>query len=238
MLVIKKSTIVISVALILTAITFIICVTGITSLQANKSSAKSYTIVLDAGHGGIDQGASGVKTGVTESQINLKIVKNLENYLVGGGFNVVLTRNSENGLYGVATSNRKKKDMQKRKEIIEKAKPSLGVSVHLNTYTLSTRRGPQVFFKKGDNLSKSLADNVQTCLNGLNEDVKDYSAITGDYFILNCSSAPSVICECGFLSNPKDEELLITEKYQKEVAYAIYNGIVSYFSVNSFKFTD
>ena len=110
--------------------------------------------------------------------------------------------------------------------------------MHLNTYTLSTRRGPQVFFKKGDNLSKSLADNVQTCLNGLNEDVKDYSAITGDYFILNCSSAPSVICECGFLSNPKDEELLITEKYQKEVAYAIYNGIVSYFSVNSFKFTD
>lgn len=235
---VKRSNVVIAIALILTAITFIICIGGITSLQVNKGSAKTYTIVLDAGHGGIDKGASGVRTGVTESEINLKIVKELENYLSSGGFNVVLTRNSENGLYGVATSNRKKKDMQKRKEIIEKANANLVVSIHLNTYTVSTRRGPQVFFRKGDNLSKCLADNVQCYLNKLNDDVKDYSALSGDYFILNCSSVPSIIAECGFLSNPEDENLLITEEYQNSVAYSIYSGIVSYFSVNSFKFTD
>ncbi len=238
MFVVKRSTIVICTALVLTVITFIICITGITGVQVNKSNAKSYTVVLDAGHGGIDKGASGVKTGVAESDINLKIVKKLENYLVVGGFNVILTRNSENGLYGVATSNRKKKDMQKRKEIIEKSNADLVISIHLNTYSVSTRRGAQVFFKKGDDLSKSLADNVQGYLNDLNDGVKDYSALSGDYYILNCSAVPSVIAECGFLSSPEDEALLISDEYQNEVAYSIYNGIVSYLSVNSFVFTD
>ncbi len=238
MYVIKKSTLVIWTALILTAITFIICISSISGESINKSSAKSYTIVLDAGHGGIDNGVSGIKTGVTESELNLKIVNKIESYLLSGGFNVVLTRSSSQGLYGVATSNRKKKDMQKRKEIIESAKPSLVVSVHLNKYSVSSRRGAQVFYKKGDELSKSLAENIQSGFNELNQDIKAYSALTGDYYILNCTDYPAVIAECGFLSNPEDEELLLTDEYQEKIAYTIYQGIISYFSVNSFKFCD
>ncbi len=236
MIVIKRSTLVIATALILTAITFIICIATLSSDKINKSSANAYTIVLDAGHGGIDQGSSGVKTGVQEGEINLQIVKKLETYLLSGGFNVVLTRTSSNGLYGMATSNRKKKDMQKRKEIIENANPNLVVSVHLNEYSVSTRRGAQVFYKKGDDLSKSLAENIQSKFNSLNKHVKDYSALTGDYYILNCTNYPSVIAECGFLSNPEDEALLISEEYQNELAQSIYQGIISYFSVNSFAF--
>ena len=88
-----------------------------------------YTIVIDAGHGGIDGGVSGVNTGVKESEINLAIVKKLESYIKGAGMSVVLTRSTDAGLYGVATKNLKRKDMQKRKEIILKAKPLRSKSI-------------------------------------------------------------------------------------------------------------
>ena len=75
--------------------------------------------VISQDNGGVDGGVSGVKTGVKESELNLAVVKKLENYLKSAGLSVVLTRNTDAGLYGLATGNLKRKDMQKRKEIIE-----------------------------------------------------------------------------------------------------------------------
>ncbi len=223
----KKSLIIISV-LILTAVTFVICFSSLRNGSALISGQPKTKIVLDAGHGGIDGGVSGSVTGVKESQINLKIVKKLEKYLIDGGFEVILTRNSEAGLYGIATKNLKKKDMQKRKEVINKAKPSLVVSIHLNKYSLKSRRGAQVFYKEECENGKILAENLQNAFNELPQATRNLAPLKGDYYILNCSPYPSVIAECGYLSNPEEEKLLITEEYQDEISYTIFKGIIGY----------
>lgn len=214
---------------------FIICVNALLKSEV-KASANGIKIVLDAGHGGIDDGAIGNVTGAKESEINLSIVNFLKEYLSEAGFSPFLTRTSDAGLYGIAASSLKRKDMEKRKEIIEKINPELVVSVHLNKYPVTTRAGAQVFYKKGDEKGKLLAEAIQSSFNQMEESLKSYSALTGDYYILNCTEIPSVICECGFLSNPREEALLITEEYQKTIAYNIFCGIISYFSINSVRY--
>lgn len=232
MLVVKKRNIIIITALFLTAITFVLCFAALakTDVIAAKSGVK---VVLDAGHGGIDGGVSGVKSGVHESEINLAVVKKLERYLIDAGITVVLTRSSDAGLYGVASSTLKRRDMEKRKEIIQKAEPTLVVSVHMNYYPNSSRRGGQVFYKAGSEKSETLATSVQKGLNSLYKDVKDYSPLTGDYYILNCTDYPSVIAECGFLSNPVDEAFLLDEEFQGELAYSLFYGIINYLTESS-----
>ena len=232
MFVFKKRNLIIATALFLTFITFVLCFSALskTEVIAAKSGVK---IVLDAGHGGIDGGVKGINSGVPESEINLSVVKKLENYLVSAGITVVLTRNSEAGLYGVASSTLKRRDMEKRKQIIEKAAPTMVISVHMNYYPNSSRRGGQVFFKDGDDKGEALALSLQKGLNSLYKDVKDYPPLKGDYYLLNCTEYPSVIAECGFLSNPEDDALLTGEEFQNEVAYALFSGIIDYLTESS-----
>ena len=234
MLIVKRSNLIIISTLILTLITFIICFGSLKSGSALSSEQPKIKVVLDAGHGGIDGGVSGVNTGVKESVINLSIVKKLERYLVDGGFNVVLTRSTDAGLYGIATKSLKKKDMQKRKEIIEKEEPSLVVSVHLNKYSLSSRKGAQIFYNEKNQSGKILAESIQKAFNELPDSGRNFSALKGDYYILNCTNYPSVIAECGFLSNPEEEAKLVTEEYQDVVAYTLFKGIVSYLAETSY----
>ena len=233
MIVIKKSSIVIVSVLILTVFTFVVCFGVISQTTIGEASSTGIKIVLDAGHGGIDNGVSGVNSKVAESKLNLIIVKKLEKYFIDSGIAVVLTRSSEAGLYGVATKNRKKKDMQKRMEIIKKAEPNLVISVHMNNYSLSSRRGAQVFYKKGSEEGKLLATCVQNSFNNMEQSVRTCNVLSGDYYILNCSNVPSIIAECGFLSNPEDEALLLNEQYQEDLSYAIFKGAIDYLSQTS-----
>ena len=234
MVVIKKSNLIVSFVLILTFLTFVLCFSAINNNPVGSAYASKIKVVLDAGHGGIDGGVVGVRTGVKESELNLKVVKKLEQYLLDAGFIVVLTRNSEAGLYGVANSSLKRKDMEKRKNVINKAEPNLVVSVHMNQYSLSTRRGAQVFYNSSSDSSKLLAESVQESFNNMSEAVRNCSALSGDYYIIKCSNYPSIIAECGFLSNPEDEALLITDEYQENLAYAIFKGISSYLAQTTF----
>ena len=235
MLVFKRKNVVIISVLLVTILTFIFCFSMLV-VKPTVEVPDKIKIVLDAGHGGIDGGVYGVNTMVKESELNLSIVKKLESYLIGSGFNVVLTRSSDAGLYGIATKNRKKKDMQKRSEIINKVKPALVVSIHMNKFSLSTRRGAQVFYKANDENGKKLANFVQESFNNMENNARDCSALMGDYFILNCSEYPSIIAECGFLSNPEDEALLVTDAYQDEIAYAIFKGIVEFLVSPTFNY--
>lgn len=198
----------------------------------------SVTVVIDAGHGGIDNGVLGKKTKTPESQINLAVTMNLKSYLETAGVNVVLTRNSPAGLYGTATKGFKKRDMQKRKEIIESAKPVAVISIHQNFFSLSSKRGAQVFFKETSENGIKLANSIQNKLNGLEETPRDLQPLKGDYFMLNCTDFTSVIVECGFLSNEEDEKLLVTTEYQLKMAYTIFSGIISYLSDEAFYITD
>ena len=236
MFVIKKRSLVIVGVLLITIITFFVCVGALKNGKIGDTAISTVKIVLDAGHGGIDGGVTGVKTGVRESELNLKVVKKVENYFKSAGIAVVLTRSSDAGLYGVATKNLKRKDMEERKRIIEKAEPAAVISVHMNKYGSSSRRGAQVFYYENNENGKKLAECIQESFNGMEEAVRKCSALSGDYYIVRCTRYPSVICECGFLSNPQDEALLVTDEYQDKIAYEIFKGVISYLSAASFRF--
>ncbi len=236
MIVLSRRNLVIISTLLATVITFTVCIGALVGVKKSNAEVVGVKVVLDAGHGGKDGGVSGIKTGVKESDLNLKVVKKLENLFISAGISVVLTRSSEAGLYGTATSNLKKKDMLKRKEIINNASPTLVISVHMNNYSVSSRRGAQVFYKASDSNAKKLASNIQKSFNEMKEATRECSALTGDYYILNCSNFPSVIAECGFLSNPEEESLLVTNEYQEKIAYAIFKGAIEYLSEMSFNF--
>ncbi len=235
MFVLKRKFLIVSV-LIVTGITFLVCLFSLSVNNAEETDGGRVRIVLDAGHGGIDNGVVGTKTKVKESELNLKVVKKIEKYLSDAGIDVVLTRNSDAGLYGIATKNLKRNDMEARKKIIENALPTAVVSIHMNKYSLSSRRGAQVFFCKDNENSKILANSIQEVFNGMEDASRTCSALSGDYYIIKCSKYPSVICECGFLSNSEDEALLVTDEYQDKIAYEIFKGIVSYLAKTSFNY--
>ncbi len=214
------------------ALTFGVC---FFALSRTAAEAQRLTVVLDAGHGGVDGGVVGIGTGVKESDVNLAITRMLQAKFEDLGFRVVLTRKTEAGLYGLATPGYKRRDMERRAAIIGSETPSLVISVHQNFFSLSSRRGAQVFFRETNPLSVRLAADIQSALNGMPECVKQTSALKGDYYILNCTSAPAVIVECGFLSNEEDEKLLLSEDYRGKLVQAIAMGALSFLASSAAK---
>lgn len=213
--------------LLAVAVTFGIC---FFALSRTAAEAQRLTVVIDAGHGGVDGGVVGVVSGTKESDINLAVARLLQQEFEEKGFRVVMTRGTEAGLYGAATSGYKRRDMQKRAEIINASAPALVISVHQNFFSLSSRRGAQVFYKASSESSKTLACMIQSAFNGMPECARRSDPLAGDYYVLNCSDYPSVIVECGFLSNAEDEALLVTAEYQQKVAAAIAAGAVAFLS--------
>ena len=212
-----------------------LCVQALNTPQTvGAFGEENMRIVVDAGHGGADGGVSGKTTGVKESDLNLAIAYRVSDVLTDMGFEVTMTRKTEAGLYGTATKGFKKRDMQKRKEIIEKAAPALVISVHQNFYPSRAVRGGQVFYNAADKNSEILGKTLQTCLNELYQTagVKDRNAKAGEYFMLQSTAYPSVIVECGFLSNAADEKLLCSDGWKNRLAEQITSGVIGYFSGN------
>jgi N-acetylmuramoyl-L-alanine amidase len=229
----KKSIVAVCMAVFMAFVTAtVLCVRTLVAPQTVFSEGENLRVVVDAGHGGIDGGVSGSQTGVKESDLNLSIAMYLKDGLEEIGFAVTLTRKTEAGLYGAPTKGFKKRDMQRRKEIIEETKPCMVISLHQNYYPSKSSRGAQVFYNQKDENGKTLALHVQKRLNELyaGEKVKARNATFGDYYMVQCAPYPSIIVECGFLSSPSDEKLLCTAVWQKKLAQTILSGVVAYFS--------
>lgn len=185
-------------------------------------------IVVDAGHGGFDCGMVGIG-GLEEKGINLSIAEKLKSVLEKEGFTVVMTREDDGGLYQAESTNKKVQDMQKRCEIIAKAKPLLTISVHQNSYTDSSVYGPQVFYYHNSVGGEALAKALQEALNRELAIRKPRAAKgNGSYYLLKRSEGVLNIVECGFLTNPRDAELLQQEAYQEKVAKALAHGVLAY----------
>ena len=233
----KRSFFVCVTALAVAFITAIVlCAQALFVPQAVFSSADCPTIIaIDAGHGGIDGGVCGVKTGVKESELNLAFAKKLKQTLENFGFETVLTRSTEHGLYETTSPGFKKRDMQKRKEILLKANPALVISLHQNFYPTKSARGAQVFYLEKSEKGQAFAFLLQEKLNNLyaKEGVKARNSSKGEFFMLECCPAPSVLIECGFLSNEKDEKLLVSAVWQKQICESIASGVLAYFSKES-----
>lgn len=226
MLTVKKGALALAAAIIAFSGTVGILCGGIPSAQARNTPV----IVIDAGHGGIDAGVRGKKSGVKESDINLSISRELAGFFSKAGFNAVLTRKSQAGLYGLPTKGFKLRDMQKRRQIIQECGADMVISVHQNFYSDTSRRGAQVFFNKESQSGKQLAVCIQQSLNSMEGAAEKNSPLIGDYYMLECTDSPSVIVECGFLSNESDEALLSDEEYRTQIAYAIFSGAITYFT--------
>ena len=196
----------------------------------DASSKKSYpTIVLDAGHGGLDPGKVGVND-VLEKDINLAIVKKLQALLEEEGFTIHLTRESDKILAPANSKSPKKDDMIKRIELVTELNPFFTVSIHQNSFTDPSVNGPQVFYYKDSEESATMAQVLQDVLNvQLNPEKKRAPQANTNYYLLTRTPTPTVIVECGFLSNPTEADLLTQESYQDRVAKAIFLGILSYY---------
>ena len=187
---------------------------------------KKKVIVIDAGHGGIDPGKIGIH-GEQEKEINLKIAEFLKTFLELDGYEVVMTRTEDGGLYDENTSNKKVQDMKRRIEVIEEADPILVVSIHQNSYPDPAIKGAQVFYYTSSVEGKQLAKRLQERLvKGLDPQNHRQAKANDSYYLLKKTACPIVIVECGFLSNPQEEALLTDSVYQERVAWNIFMGIM------------
>lgn len=191
-----------------------------------------YTIVVDPGHGGIDPGSIGYKTKVKESDLNLKLSLMLAEKLRAAGVRVILTRTDDNSLASGSTGKTfKKEDMKLRRNMINKIRPNMVISVHMNSYTNHTLRGAKVFYDKSSDISRQIAENIQEQFSK-NLEASNNVASVGDYYMLKCTDSPSIIAECGFLSNERDEQLLLDPAYQQKIVNCIFNGIIQFLNLS------
>lgn len=198
------------------------------------SSSSVPCIVIDAGHGANDPGKIGVN-GALEKDINLSIAKKLKIVLENRGFKVVLTRDSDKILANPSSSNTKREDMKNRVALIEKSNPLFTISIHQNSFSNASVCGPQSFYYSESTEGKNIASFLQQSLNEtLSPAAPREIKANSDYYLLKKTPTPTVIVECGFLSNDMEASLLISECYQDKVIRAIYLGICSYLDSISF----
>nr|WP_294660707.1 N-acetylmuramoyl-L-alanine amidase [uncultured Blautia sp.] len=197
-------------------------------MNSETVETKKNVIVLDPGHGGSDPGMIGVD-GLEEKGINLSVSLLLKEKLEEKGYTVMLTRESDQGLYDDSAQNKKAQDMQRRIALIDETAPVLTVSIHQNSYHDPMVKGPQVFYYETSSEGKELAADLQESLNTVLE-VERPREIKGNtsYYLLKRSKGLLVIAECGFLTNPEEAALLQTEEYQGKVASALAEGILAY----------
>lgn len=199
------------------------------ALMVNKKAEGSKgVIVVDSGHGGVDPGVVGID-GLEEKGINLKIAKYLAGYLEKEGYEAVLTREEDKGLYDADSSNKKIQDMQNRCALIKEIYPILTVSIHQNSYQDGSVCGPQVFYYTDSKQGKELAGFIQEELNTQLKVLRPRTEkANSTYYLLKKSQGTLNIVETGFLTNQREAELLKTKDYQKKCARAICDGILNF----------
>ena len=187
-----------------------------------------YCICIDSGHGGNDPGKIGV-AGTKEKEVNLAIALKLKKSLEKQNIQVIMTRTDDRNLADANGTNEKTSDMKNRVAKMDSEQPDAVISIHQNSYTDSTAKGAQVFYYSESKEGKKLAEVLQKSLieNADPENHRMAKANTS-YYILKNTSAPTVIVECGFLSNPEEERLLNTAQYQEKLVDALQKGICEY----------
>lgn len=201
----------------------------------SNSAISQKTIIIDAGHGGMDGGSVGVD-GTVEKEINLKIALKLEFILKAYGYNVIMTRKDDKSIHDSSANTvrqQKVSDIHNREKIILQNPDAIFVSIHQNHYPNSSIHGTQVFYSKNNILSKELAQNIQSSI-VKNIDSKNKRQIKKsgtEIYLLYHSKIPSVMVECGFISNYNDLNKLKDENYQKKLVLSIADGIVNYYKI-------
>ena len=189
------------------------------------SAVSGYTIFIDPGHGGKDNGAS--FNDVLEDEINLSIATKVYEMLIDLGARTLISRVDDYDLGDAYAKNHKIQDLKKRIAYMKENQADLFVSIHLNSFSNSDVSGAQVFYKKNVPSSEEFALVMQQTFNSINK--KEKKPKVGDYYLLNNSGdLNGVMVECGFLSNTEERNQLITDAYQEKIASLIKDGILAY----------
>lgn len=227
-------------AILVTTLVFTLLVYGaikniMPAAAENDGTSNKKTILIDVGHGGYDGGTIG-KSGTKEKDINLKISLKLRDALVKNGYNVIMTRDTDKDLLdeGKRNTTKKAQDIANRCKIKKESNADLFISIHQNHFPQSKYYGAQVWYsnnKESQSLAHIMQENLKIDLNHDNKRVE--KPAKNDYKILTCSDVmPSVLVECGFLSNYEEEQRLLQDEYQQKIADSLVKSINMYFSKN------
>lgn len=192
---------------------------GINNIQTKK------TVIIDPGHGGIDVGTVGID-GSLEKNINLSISLDLYDFLMVSGINTVLTRDGDYEMYR-AGEQRTKSDLYNRMDYINSVPNSILISIHQNHFENEAEWGTQVWYSPNDEISPTLADKILQSVkkNIQPENKRENKVSDNSYYILYKAQKPSVMVECGFISNENENKRLQDKEYQRDMAYSILVGI-------------
>lgn len=200
------------------------------SVQAGESLS-CVTVVVDAGHGGRDGGASADDDGTLEKDLNLAVAKKLKALLETANVRVVMTREDDIELASPDSPHKKLDDLSARVRIAEKETNAILVSIHMNKFPIEKYSGLQVYYSTNHKNSPILAETVQKgALSSFPEMSVRKTKPARDIYLMEQLQIPAILVECGFLSNYEEKEKLKTEEYQKMLAMRIYASLLSYLS--------
>ena len=201
----------------------------IRSYAGGGEKQEALSVIIDAGHGLPDGGAVGA-SGIIEQEINLKIAEKVREVLEAKGISVIMTRDTKNGLSTQKSRSLREmkiEDMKKRRAIMKKSNADLFISIHMNSFKNGSASGLRVFYSENFDEIKPLAESIQLRMADVTG-AKTAAVKTADksLFLMKNPPLPSILVECGFLSNPEEEKLLADENYQKLLAQCILNGLL------------
>lgn len=193
------------------------------SVSKEDANAKKdeIVIVVDPGHGGEDPGKVGIND-VLEKDLNLQIASKVAKMLEEAEIKVVMTREDDK------VPDAKKEDLEQRVKLINDTKPTLALCIHQNSYPDASIRGAQVFYHTTTPEAEDVASIVQEELRTVDTTNTRQIKENDTYYMLKFTEVPTIIVECGFLTNPEEAEKLMQEAYQEEIAFAICEGIVKW----------
>ena len=192
-------------------------------VSSDKVQIKENTVIIDPGHGASDPGKVGVNDAL-EKDVNLEISKKSKKLLEKKGIEIIMTREEDESPAG-AGENSKVSDMKARVEMINSLQPELVVSIHQNSYHEAGIHGAQVFYYSHSEEGEAAAAKMQQALLACDPDNRRQPKANDTYYLLKKTKVPTIIVECGFLSNPEEAGKLVTETYQEAVADAVAAGI-------------
>lgn len=180
-------------------------------------------VVIDPGHGGLDPGTHDGE-GFFEKDVNLDIGLRMRDYLLAQGVPVIMTRETDEDVSDTDGDGRHRRDLERRVEIINQG--TLGVSIHANSAKTATERGFIVFYSKGNEEGKALAENTIKALAPIQHPNHDFPVLNGSLYLLRNAKVPIILVEVGFISNPEDRNKLKDPSYLQQIAEALGRAVV------------
>ncbi len=188
------------------------------------------TVIIDAGHGGEDGGASSAD-GTKEKDLNLSVALNLGKLLESDGYSVIYTRFDDSMLYTTSEGSKKMQDLKNRLNIARENEEAIFISIHMNKFSQEKYSGLQVFYSTNNKISEELAKIIQRNTHKFQqtENNREIKSAGSNIYLLHNINNPAVLVECGFLSNQEECKRLKDETYRKEIALVIYSSVIEFF---------